>query len=358
MTTPRTAFLAAARLALTVPPAIAAAPALTAAERAAAKAAGADPAALARLVEDARRASSRRLLVMRNGKQVLDRRFDGSPDALQPLMHMTAAVSALAVGCLVADRKLATLDAPATDAYPQWRGTPKAAITIRNLVEGGRTGLYDKGRIGSLYARPDPVAYLASCETLGTGGAHDFDSAVLLARVIQRAAGVPVDRYLAHRLFAPLGITTTRWRRDRAGNCDTATGLWLRARDLARLGELFRLEGRWNGRQLVPAAWIRQATARHRDRNIPVDAPSNREGHYLTIGTGYPPGSFAVEVDRKYGYWLADFLGQRLAVHPPTGVVMVRTVPWDGRPVVKNPVQFEFDDVAERTFQVFAPEAR
>src|SRR5262249_61880567 len=40
-------------------------------------------------------------------------------------------------------------------------------------------------------------------------------------------------------------------------------GLSVRTEDIARFGQLYLQKGQWQGKQLVPAAWVETATARH-----------------------------------------------------------------------------------------------
>ena len=41
-----------------------------------------------------------------------------------------------------------------------------------------------------------------------------------------------------------------------------AYGLSVRTEDIAKFGQLYLQKGRWNGKQLIPAAWVEEATAR------------------------------------------------------------------------------------------------
>lgn len=71
------------------------------------------------------------------------------------------------------------------------------------------------------------------------------------------------DAFVERALFAPLGITAHRWKTSPTGEIMTGGGLELRSRDLARLGELVLRRGQWQGRALVPAAFVDDATTIH-----------------------------------------------------------------------------------------------
>jgi hypothetical protein len=67
--------------------------------------------------------------------------------------------------------------------------------------------------------------------------------------------------YLAPRLFAPLGIEHASWQESPQGITVGGIGLSLRTEDIARFGQLYLQDGRWEGRRLLPHAWVAAATA-------------------------------------------------------------------------------------------------
>ncbi len=68
--------------------------------------------------------------------------------------------------------------------------------------------------------------------------------------------------YLKPRLFEPLGIEHPTWETSPQGITTGGFGLSIRTEDIARFGQLYLQKGKWNGKQLVPAAWVEAATAR------------------------------------------------------------------------------------------------
>jgi Beta-lactamase len=85
----------------------------------------------------------------------------------------------------------------------------------------------------------------------------------LLGLILQKVSGRPLDQFAKEALFEPLGIKDWAWERFPNGDPYASTGLRLRPRDLAKLGQLVLDNGAWQGRQTVSADWIKQMTTRH-----------------------------------------------------------------------------------------------
>lgn len=202
------------------------------------------------------------LVVMRNGKVVLEKWFDGAPRKIES-MSVTKSVVALAFGRLLETRALRSLDEPVSTYYPEWRQGRKRGVTIRHLLTQ-TSGLQADRMTGTeVYPAPDFVQ-LALCAELtddpGTRFFYNNKATNLLAGVVQKISGKRLDDYLEAEVFAPLGITDVAWTLDAAGNPHGMSGLQIRPADLARLGQLMLDEGRWKGKQLLSRAWVRAAT--------------------------------------------------------------------------------------------------
>ncbi len=84
----------------------------------------------------------------------------------------------------------------------------------------------------------------------------------MLSAIVQKATGQTVLEYLRPRLFEPLGIEHPTWETSPEGISTGGYGLSIRTEDIARFGQLYLQKGQWQGKQLVPAAWVDAATAR------------------------------------------------------------------------------------------------
>ena len=96
----------------------------------------------------------------------------------------------------------------------------------------------------------------------GTHFRYNTSATYMLSAILQKVTGVTVLDYLRPRLFEPLGIPHPTWETSPQGISAGGFGLSIRTEDIARFGQLYLQRGKWQGKQLVPEAWIAAATAR------------------------------------------------------------------------------------------------
>jgi hypothetical protein len=96
----------------------------------------------------------------------------------------------------------------------------------------------------------------------GTHFLYNTPATYMLSAAVQRRTGQTVLDYLRPRLFAPLGIEAPAWDASPEGVTLGGYGLRARTEDVAKFGQLYLQRGVWNGRRLLPAAWVDEATAR------------------------------------------------------------------------------------------------
>lgn len=83
----------------------------------------------------------------------------------------------------------------------------------------------------------------------------------LLAGIIEKSSGRQLAVFAQETLFAPLGIENHEWLKMPVSQATAAaSGLRLRPRDMAKIGQLVLSKGLWNGRQIVSEAWITEST--------------------------------------------------------------------------------------------------
>ena len=262
------------------------------------------------------------LMIVRHGSVIVNANFypyDGS------LYHDTASVTKSVMTTLIgiaADQGQLDLNQPIVSFFPEQAianlDTRKEQITVRHLVsmssgldctaEGGERTLEE------MKSSPDMVQFVLDRKVIYEPGTHfEYCSPGmhLLSAILQQATGMTALEYAKIHLFEPLGIHDIYWPADSQGYTHGWGDLALYPQDMARLGYLILQEGRWEGKQIVPRKWVREATRKQMETGESED---------------YGYGWWVSRPDAEFEYYLASGRGgQRIQVIPSLDLVLVTT---------------------------------
>ena len=227
------------------------------------------------------------LVVTRGGEIVAERYGTQPANAFEPAKEITAdstliswsmakSITHALVGLLAGDGRL---DVTAPAAVPEWAGTPKAEITLLQLLEM-RSGLrfvedYVDDSISHCIemlfgeSGPSHAAYAAALPLDHEPGTHfSYSSGTtniicrILGDVVHGPGGEPAARrrameeFMTDRLFGPVGMTSAIPKFDDAGDFVGSSFVYATARDFAAFGELYRNDGvNAAGERVLPAGW-------------------------------------------------------------------------------------------------------
>ena len=141
----------------------------------------------------------------------------------------------------------------------------------------------------------------------GTHFVYNSAATFMLSAIIQKTTGKTLLDYLTPRLFEPLGITHPAWESSPAGINIGGWGLKVRTKDIAQLGQLYLQKGMWQGKQLIPAAWVEEATKKQSSNGSNPDSDWEQ-------GYGYQFWRCRYDLYRGDGAF-----GQYCIVFPETG---------------------------------------
>jgi len=305
---------------------------------------GLDPAALCALVPRFTawtQADMHAVLVVRHGALVFEHYFKGedetwgrsrgvvefAPEVKHDLRSITKSVTSLVLGIAIDHGWVPGVDTPVLSLLPQYadlRSPELDRITLRHLLTMSAGLKWDENipysnpensEIQMDYA-PDPYRYVLTRPVDSAPGAiwnYSGGGAALISAVLHKATGKTEDVLLQETLFDPLGIHDVDWARyPKTNEPAAASGLRMRPRDLAKLGQLVLNHGMWDGKQIVSAAWI--------DASI---TPQIQASQLYFYGYQWWLGRSLVDkhqVDWAVGYGLG---GQRLYVLPQLDMVVL-----------------------------------
>lgn len=259
------------------------------------------------------------LLAMRRGEVIFeDYSNEGGVTRGWELASGTKSFTGVMCAAAIQDRLISSWDEHAADTLTEWRGDERRHITIRHLLS------LTSGITGGPIARPPTYADAIAQQSEAAPGerfAYGPTPFQIFGEIIRRKTnGDPLD-YLTRRIFAPLDIHPTAWRRGADGNPHMPSGAGLTARDWARFGHFVQQGG--EGR--VDRAALRECFNGSRAN------PGYGLSFWLLRDGLVPPGRNAgIEIDtslseRFGGITMAAGAGdQRLYLIPALDLVIAR----------------------------------
>lgn len=196
------------------------------------------------------------LVVMIGGKIVFEDYPNGvRADRTHELASGTKSFCGAIATAAIADGLIASWDEKVVETIPEWKDDPRRSqITLRQLLSltSGIAG----GGIGRAPAYADAIANEASADP-GKQFAYGPVPFQIFGEVMRRklAGGEKKEAvldYLERRVLNPIGLTHGVWRKDKDGNPHLPSGASLAAREWVKFGELVRLGGKWEGKELLP----------------------------------------------------------------------------------------------------------
>jgi CubicO group peptidase (beta-lactamase class C family) len=233
-------------------------------------------------------ANAHAILVARHGVLVYERYFAGEDERLgEPIgriaydatmrhdvRSITKSVTSLLVGTAIDRGWIKDLDASVFSLLPKYadlRTPDKDRITLRHLLTMSAGFAWNEELPYSnpenserlMIEAPDPIRYVLEQPLAATPGQiyrYSGGATALLAAVLQETSGKSLDVLAREVLFDPLDITDVEWMRYGNGEAMAASGLRLRPRDLAKIGQLVLAGGSWGSKRIVSASWIKEST--------------------------------------------------------------------------------------------------
>jgi CubicO group peptidase (beta-lactamase class C family) len=287
-------------------------------------------------VANGRFANLHAVVVVRHGRLVLERYYSGrderrgeplgivtfGPEVKHDLRSISKSIVGLLYGIALAGGHVPGPDEPLIDQFPalddlagdpqRRRMTVAHALTMTLGTDWNEMLPYVDARNSEIAMEmaADSLRFVLDRPIVAEPGSqwnYNGGTTALLGHLIAARTGTPLLAFAREKLFGPLGIHDLEWILMSNGEPAGASGLRLRPRDLAKIGQLVLDRGRWNGRQVVPAAWLEES---FKPRASVEDGLAY--GYQWWLGQSPEP-------------WIAGFGngGQRLSVIPGRDLVVV-----------------------------------
>ncbi len=184
------------------------------------------------------------------------------------MFSLSKSFTSTAVGFAVSEGKLTIHDTVLSffpDLAPAKPSANLKAMRVRDLLTMS-TGQHNEDIQNFPYRGDENVVKkfleLPVAHKPGTFFVYNSPASYMLSAIVQKVTGQSVLDYLQPRLFEPLGIERPTWEASKQGVSLGGFGLSVRTEDIAKFGLLYLQRGKWQGRQVLPEAWVEQATAR------------------------------------------------------------------------------------------------
>jgi len=240
------------------------------------------------------------ILVLQNGEVRFEQYYlTGGRDVQWISWSVAKSFISALVGIAVAEGVIKSVDDPVSDYVPTLAGSGYDGVRIEDILQ-----MSSGVRWSEDYSDPDAEVHRLSAVMAGEATLENFVAGMVretepgtlcqynsadtqvLGLLLTYATERSVTEYMQKKLYDPLGMESEGyWLLDKAGMELTLGGLNLTARDFAKIGELYRKKGNWNGKQILPEDWVVSSLESNSD-HLKVGKVIVG-GHVFPFGYGY-----------------------------------------------------------------------
>ena len=215
-------------------------------------------------------------LIIEQGGEILfeEYAYPYSADMPHTLFSVTKSIVATAAGFAI-DEGLFSLDSKVLLFFPEYKHCESrewANLTVRSILtmQSNKEFSFLQDMTGN-YAE----MFMKAPFRKDKGFLYSNNDAHMVAAIIQKTSGRSLIDYLTPRLFDPLGIEKPFWETNSIGECIGGTGAHMTLRDLVKISRCYADGGRYNGKQVIPEWWTKEATK----RQVVLDGRDDEDGY-------------------------------------------------------------------------------
>jgi len=203
------------------------------------------------------------LLIEKDGETVFEEyAYPYSADMPHTLFSVTKSVVSTAAGFAI-DEGLFSLDSKIISLFPEYEACKSDEwenLTVHSVLtmQSNKEFSFTQDMTGNYVEMFMKAPFRKS-----KGFLYSNNDAHIVAALVQKFSGQNIVDYLMPRLFEPLGIERPNWETNSIGECIGGTGGYLKLRDLVKIMRCYADGGRYNGRQIIPEWWTKEAVKKH-----------------------------------------------------------------------------------------------
>ena len=272
------------------------------------------------------------LLILQNGRIQFEKYWLTGGENVQ-WMSMSVAksfISAL-VGIAIRDGHINNIEEAISDYVPELKNSPYNNVRIKDVLQMSSGASWnedysdpesDINRWAKIFALggsfDEFIQTLSDDFKPGTRNRYNSMDTQALGMLVNRATGKTITNYMTEMLWHPMGASNEGyWLLDSEGMEMAFAGLNITARDYAKFGELYRLDGKLNGQQIIPKSWVKDSITPDGPHLTPGDNPLSD----YPLGYGY---QWWVPGGDKGEFMAIGIYNQMIYVAPESNMVIVK----------------------------------
>lgn len=229
------------------------------------------------------------IVVIKEGKLLLEEYFNNTK---RSTLHNTRSVgktfASTLAGIAIKDGHLKSIDQTLKEFYTLDQfsnySSRKGDVTLKSLLtmssgfDGSDSNPESSGNEENMYPTDNWVKFtldLPMDKTKRIGENWDYFTAgvVVLGDIIHKSVPGGLEKYAEKKLFKPMGISNYKWSYTPQKVANTAGGIQMNALDFAKYGQLYKNQGVWNGKQVLPRHWVKESLTNY------FNKPSDQTGY-------------------------------------------------------------------------------
>lgn len=219
------------------------------------------------------------IVVIKNGKLLIEEYFNGiTRSSLHDTRSVGKSFASTLTGIAINEKYLKSENEILKEFYKlnsyknysiqKENETLKNLLTMSSGFDGNDEDDTSPGNEENMYPTDDWVKFTLDLpfkkDTIKKDWHYFTAGVVLLGDILNKSVPDGLKIYATEKLFKPLGITNYKWQYTPQKVPNTAGSLQMNALDFAKYGQLYKNEGKWNGKQLIPKKWVNKTFTKHK----------------------------------------------------------------------------------------------